>query len=129
MPAPHFFSPATVHAPGAYSHGVVTSGKLLFVSGQVGFDRERKVVGGGDFEAQAVQAFDNLMAVLAEGGASARDVVRLGVILTSRDHLAKLRDVRSRYFTQPLPASTLIIAELILPELMVEVEATAQLPG
>jgi enamine deaminase RidA (YjgF/YER057c/UK114 family) len=129
MPNPHFFNPATVHAPGGYSHGVVASGRLLVVSGQVGFDKDRKVVGAGDFEAQAVQAFENLLAVLAEGGASARDVVRLGVILTSRDHLAKLRDVRTRYFSQPMPASTLFIAGLILPELLVELEAMAQLPG
>jgi 2-iminobutanoate/2-iminopropanoate deaminase len=128
MPNLHFFNPATVHAPGGYSHGVVTSGRLLVVSGQVGFDKDRKVVGAGDFEAQAVQAFENLMAVLAEGGASARDVVRLGVILSSRDHLAKLRDVRTRYFAQPMPASTLFIAGLILPELLVELEAIAQLP-
>jgi 2-iminobutanoate/2-iminopropanoate deaminase len=129
MTTPQFFNPGTVHGPGGYSHGVVASGRLLIVSGQVGFDKDRKVVGAGDFETQAIQAFDNLMAVLAEGGASAGDVVRLGVILSSRDHLAKLRGVRARYFAQPMPASTLIIAGLILPELMVEVEAIAQLPG
>ena len=129
MTTPHFFSPGKIHEPGSYSHGVAVSGRLLIVSGQVGLDAERNVVGAGDFAAQAIQAFENLLAVLAEGGASARDVVRLGVILASRDHLAKFRDIRGRYFSQPMPASTLIIAGLVLPELLVEVEAIAQLPG
>jgi enamine deaminase RidA (YjgF/YER057c/UK114 family) len=91
MTTPQFLNLGTVHGPGGYSHGVVASGRPLIVSGQVGFDKDRTVVGAGDFETQAIQAFDNLLAVLAEGGASVGDVVRLGVILSSRDHLAKLR--------------------------------------
>jgi len=129
MPTPQILSPDTVHPTTGYSHAVVTSGRLLVVSGQVGLDKNRNVVGGGDFEPQAVQAFENLMAVLKAGGASARDVVRLGVILTSRDYLPKFREVRSRYFPPPQPASTLIIAGLVTPDLLVEVEAMAQLPG
>jgi enamine deaminase RidA (YjgF/YER057c/UK114 family) len=128
MPLPKLLNPDTVHSTTGYSHAVATSGRLLVVSGQVGLDKERRIVGADNFEAQAVQAFENLMAVLKAGGAAARDVVRLGVILTSRDHLPKLREVRSRYFPAPQPASTLIIAGLVMPELMIEVEALAQLP-
>jgi len=129
MSTPQILSPDTVHPTTGYSHAVVTSGRLLVVSGQVGLGKDGRVVGGGDFEPQAAQAFENLMSVLKAGGASARDVVRLGVILTSRDYLPKFREVRLRYFPPPQPASTLIIAGLVTPDLLVEVEALAQLPS
>src|SRR5690606_3956076 len=70
-----FLNPTDVHAPGGYSHAVTVSGRLLIVAGQIGLDKDRNVVGGGDFEAQAAQAFDNLKAVLAAGGARMEDVV------------------------------------------------------
>jgi enamine deaminase RidA (YjgF/YER057c/UK114 family) len=129
MPAPQFLNPTTVHAPGGYSHAVIASGRLLVVSGQVGFDKDRKIVGGDDFGPQCVQAFDNLLAVLKAGGAKPSDVIRLGVILSDRQYLPALREIRNRYFPAPMPSSTLFIAGLILPELKIEVEATAQLAG
>jgi enamine deaminase RidA (YjgF/YER057c/UK114 family) len=118
-------NPDTVHPPGLYSHAVICSGRLLVVSGQVGFDKNRKAA--DDFETQCAQAFDNLLAVLKAGGATPADVVRLGVILSDRQDLPALREIRSRYFPAPAPASTLFIAGLIVPELKVEVEAMAQL--
>ena len=129
MSALKHLNPDSVHAPGGYSHGVIASGRLLVVSGQVGFDKNRKIVGAGNFEAQCAQAFENLLAVLKAGGARPSEVVRLGVILSDRQYLPALRDIRARYFPAPLPSSTLFIAGLILPELLVEVEATAQVAG
>jgi 2-iminobutanoate/2-iminopropanoate deaminase len=129
MPALQHVNPESVHAPGGYSHGVIASGRILVVSGQVGFDKNRKIVGAGDFAAQCAQAFENLLAVLKAGGAGPADVIRLGVILSDRQYLPALREIRARYFPAPLPSSTLFIAGLILPELLVEVEATAQLAG
>jgi len=123
-----FLNPTEVHAPLGYSHAVTVSGRFLIVAGQIGLDRDRKVVGGGDFEAQAVQAFENLKAVLAAGGARMEDVVRLGVFITDRKYLPQFREVRARYFPGALPTSTLVIAGLVMPELLLEVEAIAQLP-
>lgn len=123
-----FLNPDTVHAPGGYSHAVICSGRLLVVSGQIGFDKDRNIVGTDDFEKQCSQAFENLLSVLKAGGVMPADVIRLGVILTDRKYLPQLREIRSRYFPPPMPSSTLMIAGLILPELKVEIEALAQLP-
>jgi enamine deaminase RidA (YjgF/YER057c/UK114 family) len=128
MAPPSLLNPDTVHPTTGYSHAAIASGRLLIVSGQVGLDKDRKIVGVDNFEAQAVQTFENLVAVLKAGGATPKDVVRLGVILTSLDHLPKFREVRGRYFPPPQPASTLIVAGLVSPEFMLEVEALAQIP-
>jgi len=107
------------------SAGVVVDGPCLFVSGQVAFDASGAIVGKDDFPAQVVQVMRNLEAVLRDGGATFRDVVKVNVFLADRKYLAGWRELRGEYFSPPFPASTLVIAELISPDLLIEVEAVA----
>ena len=56
-------NPAEIHQPGGYTHVVHTSGaRTAYISGQVALDLEGNVVGPGDLEAHAEQAFANLQA-------------------------------------------------------------------
>jgi enamine deaminase RidA (YjgF/YER057c/UK114 family) len=56
---------------------VVKRGRLIYIAGQVSIDRSGKLVGPGDFRAQAEQTFENLKAALAASGATFDDVVKL----------------------------------------------------
>jgi len=111
--------------PLGMSHTVSATGRLVVVSGQVALDGNGTLVGAGDFEAQAVQVFDNLAVALAAAGATFADVVRLGSYLTDMSNLGVLRDVRLRYLSEPYPAATAVAATLAMPELLVEVDAIA----
>jgi enamine deaminase RidA (YjgF/YER057c/UK114 family) len=111
----------------AYSH-LVTAGSLLVTAGQVALDADGAVVGKDDPAAQSVQAFENLRRVLAAGGATFDDVVKLTIYVTSRDCRKAVADVRQSLFAEPRPASTyLVVAGLAVPDLLVEVEAIAYL--
>ncbi len=117
--------PANVHPATGYSHAWKV-GDTIYVSGQVALDRDGKLVGPGDFEAQAVQAFENLKAVLEAAGAGLGDVVKTTVFLTHFAYRDKFREVRARYFKEPFPASTLVSVEsLAQPEWLIEIEAVA----
>ena len=119
--------PDVASNPG-YSH-LVAVGRLLITAGQVALDADGNIVGKGDAAAQTVQAFENLRRVLAAGGATFDDVLKLTIYVTSRDCRKVVADVRQSLFTEPRPASTyLIVAGLAVPDLMVEVEAIAQIP-
>ncbi|TMK39099.1 MAG: RidA family protein [Actinobacteria bacterium] len=100
----------------------------MFASGQVAMSAEGQVVGEGDFETQARQAFENLQTVLQQAGASLDAVVKLTVYLTD---ITKLRDytrIKAEFMTGNPPASTAIgVAALALPQLMIEIEAIALL--
>jgi enamine deaminase RidA (YjgF/YER057c/UK114 family) len=120
----HLSPSDTFRLPGL-SAGVVVDGPYVFVSGQVAFDASGAIVGKDDFPAQVVQLMRNLEAVLRDGGASFRDVVKVNVFLADRKYLASWRELRGNYFSAPFPASTLVIAELISPDLLIEVEAVA----
>jgi 2-iminobutanoate/2-iminopropanoate deaminase len=116
--------------PVSHYADAVRAGDLLFVSGVVPVDADGHLVGGGDVVAQAERVFDNIGAVLAAAGASARDVVKVTVFLTDIADRPKINPVRQRFFGEARPASTLVeISKLVVPGAKLEVEAVAVLPG
>jgi|SRR6516162_3876930 len=117
-----------VHKTTGYSHAAKAGG-LLFLAGQVAQDQDGNVVGRGDVEAQAVQIFDNLRAVLASAGATLNDVVKLTTYTTSVAYRAKIAEVRGRYFTTYFPPNTfVVVASLATPDYLLEIEAVAAVP-
>lgn len=129
----HRLNPATVREvpeafQGIYSHAVEISAptKLLLISGQIGVDREG--VTATTFEGQCHQAIDNVEAILAAGGLSTANILRVTYYLTSTGHLPALTEVRqARWGSQDqAPAvTTLVVSELAAPDLQVEIEVTA----
>lgn len=130
-PSKEFLSPKTLIPPAGYSHlAKVHRGTIVYLAGQVSSDASGKLVGEGNFEAQAEQVFRNLkIAVEAAGGAMA-DIVKLNIYLVAevdQDQVPKLRAIRDRYVnvTQP-PASTLVVvSRLARPGWLIEIEAVA----
>jgi reactive intermediate/imine deaminase len=101
-------------------------GELLFVSGQAAIDPEGQLVGVGDFDAQAEQAFRNLERVLQAGGSGLHRIVKVTIFLTDMANFPKIVELRGRWFTQPYPADTIVeVSSLALPELEIEIEAIA----
>jgi reactive intermediate/imine deaminase len=120
-------SPADV-APGfGYSHVVAATGRLIAISGQVALDESGRLVGPSDPEAQARQVFENLRRCLAAAGATFADVVKLTVYVTDLATMTAVRAVRDEYVdtTRPPASSAVQVAGLVLPELLLEIDALA----
>ena len=117
-------SPKGIFEPMGWSHAVKVA-NTIYLAGMVGFDEQRNIVEGG-FEAQTIKTFENIKLVLEAAGASLKDVVKITVYVTDMDDIIKFRESRARYFSPPMPASTGVeVSRLILPELLVEIEAIA----
>ena len=120
-------NPASVSAPfSRYSHAVVAPQgyRWLYISGQVGCDRDGKVAEG--FERQAELAFGNLIACVEASGFEKQDLVKITVLLTRASDVAAYRQTRDRVLGQVAPASTvMIVSGLAAPDLLVEVEGVA----
>lgn len=129
MPTP--LNPTNIHPPFApYNHGVeVPAGnKLVFCSGQLGIDAAGDVP--PDCGGQTEICFANIAAILGEAGLGLEHVVRINAYVTDRAHLRAYMDVRNRLFSDPFPASTLmIVSGFARPEFFVEVEAVAAGPA
>jgi 2-iminobutanoate/2-iminopropanoate deaminase len=122
-------SPRSVHSTAGvgYSH-VARAGDTLYIAGQVALDKEGRLVGEGDAEAQVRQAYANLRSILEEMGGSLDNVVKFTTYLTSRQHLDAFRKVRGETLKAPYPPNTLIFVQgLARPEYLVEIEAIAVL--
>lgn len=123
-----YLNPAGLVKPTGYSHIVIApDGRTVYIAGQVAFDSTGKVVGEGDFAAQAEQVFRNLDRALKSVGGSMGDLVKTTTFITDIKYVPALRDVRARYLskTQP-PANTLVaVSSLARAELLIEIEGVA----
>jgi enamine deaminase RidA (YjgF/YER057c/UK114 family) len=112
----------------------VKVGNLIYLSGQVALDGEGNVVGKGDLVAQTRKCFENIRDVLQLAGASLSDLVKLTTYFTvDIGNPAVTRaywNVREEFLGSHKPASTgLRVHSLIYPELLLEIDAVAVLPG
>ncbi len=113
-----------------YSHGIeVPAGmRLVFCAGQIGANPDGSIP--PDCASQAEIAFANVAAILREAGLTFRDVVRINTFVSAREHLKPYMDVRNRLFSEPHPASTLmIVSGFARPEFVVEIEVVAAGPA
>jgi 2-iminobutanoate/2-iminopropanoate deaminase len=109
-----------------FAHGVEVppGARTLYVSGQVGVDRDGRTVEGG-FEAQCRQAIANVEAVLASAGLALTDIVKLTIYLTRREDIPRLREIRAERLAVAPAVTMLLVAGLHAPEWLVEIEAIA----
>jgi enamine deaminase RidA (YjgF/YER057c/UK114 family) len=128
-----FASPSTLSTPAGYSHVVSfpATGRLVWTSGQVAVAADGTVAPAGDWEAQTRLAFENVGHALAAGDATWSDVVKLTFFVVDLGGLPTVRAVRDEFVdVQRPPTSSLVkVAGLVLPELLIEVEAVACVPG
>jgi 2-iminobutanoate/2-iminopropanoate deaminase len=124
-------TPEGIHPPLAlYSHATLVppGARWLYLSGQLGIAPDGTIP--ASFEAQAAQCFENICAILAEGGMGFPDVVRLDTFLVDPADLPAYMAVRDRHVSDPPPASTLLVIQaLARPQLRIEIEAVAAQAG
>lgn len=117
--------------PRGYSNGVLTRDGLLFVAGQIGWNKSQQFE-TQDFASQVRQALENVIAVVEASGGIASDVVRLTWYITDKhSYLSNLPQVGRVYreiFGKHFPAMSVVVVQaLIEDEALVEIEATAKL--
>lgn len=113
-----------------FAHGV-RCGQMIFVSGQMALDDERRVLAPGDIVQQSHIVLHNIAAVLGEFGANLDDSVRFFIFYrgtgTTEDWEVAVK-VRASYFTEPGPCGTAIPVPTYFPEdLTIKMEVWAML--
>jgi enamine deaminase RidA (YjgF/YER057c/UK114 family) len=126
----------TLHPAGwkptsGYANGIVASGPLVFIGGQIGWNAAQ-MFESDDFVAQTRQALANVVAVLAEAGGRPEHLVRLTWYVTDkREYVARLKEVGEAYRSvigRHFPSMTLVeVSGLVEDAAKVEIEATAVL--
>jgi enamine deaminase RidA (YjgF/YER057c/UK114 family) len=100
--------------------------RLVWISGQLAFDEQNRFVGPGDMRAQTQQCLINIQRQLEQLDGSLADVVQVTVFVRDMTELASIHEVRLRYFSDPLPTSTLVaVSGFVHPEALIEISALA----
>jgi enamine deaminase RidA (YjgF/YER057c/UK114 family) len=126
--------PASLAKPVGYAHGVLAGpGRLLFLGGQVGWDRDGKFPHPHDLAKQVDLALENLLAVLREAGGAPEHVTSLRVYVLSADdwraNAKAIGEVWRRRMGRWFPAMALLeVKRLYEPEALVEIEGMAVVP-
>jgi 2-iminobutanoate/2-iminopropanoate deaminase len=121
---------ATPNAPaaiGPYSQGV-RAGNLIFTAGQVGVDPANQQVVAGGISEQTARTFENLKAILEQGGSSLAQVVKATVFLKDMNDFAAMNAVYKAYFEQTaaLPARTTVEVSRLPKDVLVEIDMIAE---
>ncbi len=126
-------NPESLGAPRGYSNGVLTeaSGRLLFIAGQVAWDRQQRIVSAGLIE-QFDCALANVIAVVAEAGGKPEQIARLTIFVTDKnEYKTRLKEIGERYrarMGQHFPAMALVeVAGLLEDRAQIEIEGIAVL--
>lgn len=115
-------------AIGPYSHAIEASG-FLFISGQLGIDPAAGALVTGGVRPEAVQALENLKAVLVAAGLGLGDVVKTTVFLADMADFAAVNEVYAGYFPSDPPARSAVQVGALPKGGRVEIEAVAVRPG
>jgi enamine deaminase RidA (YjgF/YER057c/UK114 family) len=116
--------------PFSQSVRVDAGASLLFVSGLTSRDADGEFVHAGDLENQVRQVMTNLSNVLQAAGASLADVVKITTFVLDPDAIPRISRIRLEYLGEPGPASsTVAVARLVDPRMLIELEAVAVLPS
>jgi len=125
--------PAHFPKPRGYTNGVlVTPGRMLYVAGQVAFDKNARIV-SPDFTTQFLAALDNVVDVVRAAGGGTEHIVKLVAFVTDLDKYRAAQQAigdgwRARMGSY-YPAMSLVkVAGLIEPGALVEIEGVAVLP-
>jgi 2-iminobutanoate/2-iminopropanoate deaminase len=115
-------------APNPNLSAAVRFGNLVFVSGQTGRDPKSGQV-GKDVREQTRNTLERIKAVLTAAGTSMDNVLSAMVHLTRRDDLAAYNEEYAKYFPTDKPARTTVtVASLNTPELLIEITVVAGIP-
>ena len=103
----------------------IRHGDTVYVSGNVPVDPATGELVEGGVGPQTRQVLENVEAVLTEAGSSTDSVVRAGVFMTDMDAFGEMNAVYEEFMSEPYPARTAVRAEMVNPDILVEIDVIA----
>src|SRR6266704_3930628 len=126
-------NPAELARPSGFAHAVAATGRMVFLAGQTGVDRDGNVADGGVVP-QFERALTSLLTALGSAGGLPSDLVSLTIYLTDvADYQAYAREIGAvwrRLAGTEYPAMAAVgVTRLWLPELLIEIQGIAVVSG
>jgi 2-iminobutanoate/2-iminopropanoate deaminase len=115
---------------GPYNQGIVASGTLLFVAGQIPLDAATGQIVGTTIAEQTEKSLQNLTAIIKAAGSDLSQVVKTSVFLKDMNDFAAMNEVYARHFDdEKAPARACVEVARLPKDVLVEIECIAMVPG
>jgi enamine deaminase RidA (YjgF/YER057c/UK114 family) len=128
-------NPEALGVPSGYANGLLAEGdgKLLFIAGQIAWDKDQQIV-SDDFVEQFDKALANVIAVVRAGGGEPQNLARLVIYVINKiEYRERTKEVGERYrkhMGKHFPAMVLVqVAGLLDDRAKVEIEGMAVIPA
>jgi enamine deaminase RidA (YjgF/YER057c/UK114 family) len=119
-----YFSGSAFEDKVGYARAVI-DGEMIYVSGTTGFDPDTQQY-PEDVESQCENCFKTIAVALADNAASLNDLLQVRVFVASREEFTRIMPIVKKYCDHARPTNTTVLAELIEPQMRVEIEVTAR---
>jgi 2-iminobutanoate/2-iminopropanoate deaminase len=117
-----------VYDPPGYTQCIKVTGaqSVIFLAGQVAYDKDGGPAHRGDFKAQARAVFSAIKAHVEAAGGTLANVVKITTYVTDVRYRPEFRATRDEFFGSKGPASTMVeVSSLAHPDYLIEIEAIA----
>ena len=122
-------NPNTMMKPlGSYCQAA-RRGPFVAIAGVAAIDADGKLVGGQDIVAQTRATLENMRLALDAAGAGFEDVLNVTCYITDFANYAGFNEAFDEVFADCPPARASVRADLVIPELLIEMDALAVLPS
>lgn len=105
----------------------VKAGNVVYVSGVIAMDKDGKLVGIGNCEAQTRHVLESIKSIVESAGGTMADIAFNHIFLKDLQDYAAMNKVYREYFPATPPARYCIRADLVRPEFLVEIASVAHL--
>lgn len=110
---------------GPYSHGVIASGRILFISGQIPIDPSTGELVREPFARAVEVVLNNIRSIVRGAGGDLENIVKVTAFLTDLSRFQEFNEVYQRFFKPPYPARTTVQVAKLPRDSPIEVEAIA----
>lgn len=110
---------------GPYSQGVIASGRILFISGQLPIDPSTGELVREPFSRAVEVVLNNIRSIVREAGGDLDNIVKITAFLTDLNKFQEFNEVYQRFFKPPYPARTTVQVSRLPRDSVIEIEAIA----
>jgi len=110
---------------GPYSQGVIASGRILFISGQLPIDPSTGELVREPFSRAVEVVLNNIRSIVREAGGDLDNIVKITAFLTDLSKFQEFNEVYQRFFKPPYPARTTVQVSRLPRDSVIEIEAIA----
>lgn len=109
-------------AIGPYSQAIITTGNMLFVSGQIPLVPETMQIVEGGIEEQTRRSLTNLINIVEDAGFTRQNIAKVTVFIKNMDDFGTINGIYAEFMGEHRPARAVVEVSRLPKDVLIEIE-------